>query len=355
MKHRNLTVDDEFLLPLYMESEKDAEIKYRLAFLNSLKELDCDLEKACDIFLVAIPTAYVWIRKWNENGYDGIAHPFHESDRARGRPPKLTEEDLKKLKVMLGAKDNWLTQEVCDLIYDTWSIELSRSQVAKILKHKLNMHFSKPCPHDYRRPDDAEEQLESSLDLAYNRLRDKGFSDEDIAIGFLDESSPQTTANTVRFWHFGHGDIVKNTTKYKANAVGFYAIKGESSSEFLPNSKKESIVAFLKRIREVNCHYKAIIVMLDNFSSHLSQDVRNAAAQSDIELVFLPPYSPDLNSIEFIWKTVKRHVSENFIFSLDYLKSLISDVWEESSRKLSYAENWIEKFIPWLECRELCG
>jgi hypothetical protein len=54
----------------------------------------------------------------------------------------------------------------------------------------------------------------SRVEDTYNTLEEKGFSRERIAIGYLDEASPQTTANTVRFWHVGCGDIVKNTSKY---------------------------------------------------------------------------------------------------------------------------------------------
>jgi len=45
-----------------------------------------------------------------------------------------------------------------------------------------------------------------------------------------------------------------------ANTVGFYAIRGKSVKDFLVNSKAGSIDTFLKKIREENEAYKAIIV-----------------------------------------------------------------------------------------------
>ncbi|MHC1582040.1 MAG: transposase [Candidatus Syntropharchaeia archaeon] len=40
--------------------------------------------------------------------------------------------------------------------------------------------------------------------------------------------------------------------------------------------------------------------------------------------VFLPPYSPDLNPIEQIWRIIKRVLSPLFIKTLDELKEVIS-------------------------------
>ena len=59
----------------------------------------------------------------------------------------------------------------------------------------------------------------------------KGYKREEIAIGFIDESSPQSTANTVRVWSFDKPHI-KNTTRMKANAMGFLSNCGRGSYKF---------------------------------------------------------------------------------------------------------------------------
>jgi hypothetical protein len=69
------------------------------------------------------------------------------------------------------------------------------------------MQYSKPYPHDLRRPTDAEEQLEERLIDAYNTVMDRGLAESEIALGFLDEASPQLTANTARVWHFENAVI----------------------------------------------------------------------------------------------------------------------------------------------------
>jgi putative transposase len=139
--------------------------------------------------------------------------------------------------------------------------------------------------------------------------------DQNTIVGFFDESSPQTTANTQRLLSFDKPIIYKNTTKYKANAFGFYALNGVPVIDFKEHSKKEDICDFLREIRLRNPE-KEIVLILDNFKSHRAKDSIKCAEECSITLIFLPPYSPDLNPIEFIWKSIKRVISHSFIWGV---------------------------------------
>lgn len=50
------------------------------------------------------------------------------------------------------------------------------------------------------------------------------------------------------------------------------------------------------------------LVVLDNLSSHKSTAASQSMASVGARLVFLPPYSPDLNPIEYIFSKVKQFV-----------------------------------------------
>ena len=166
----------------------------------------------------------------------------------------------------------------------------------------------------------------------------------DTIIGFFDESSPQTTANTQRLWSFRKPTIYKNTTKLKANSFGFYALNGNSVIDFKERSKKEYVCEFFDEIRLKN-PVKNIVVILDNFRSHRANATLNYANEIGIELVFLPPYSPDLNPIEYIWKSIKKIISKEFIIDQNHMKRIILDAFLDFSSKMSFARRWIEKFM----------
>jgi hypothetical protein len=105
-------------------------------------------------------------------------------------------------------------------------------------------------------------------------------------------------------------------TPQKTNTFGFYALNGEYAVDFKEHSKKEDMCEFLYTMREKNPDKE---IILDNFASHHAIKTKEIS----IRLVFLPPYSPDLNSIEFIWKSIKRVISRVLIQNEGRLKSPI--------------------------------
>jgi transposase len=239
-----------------------------------------------------------------------------------------------------------MTAEVRELIHQEFGVLDSPDPVVRILRKRLKMPLNKPFPRDYRRPDDAQERLRADLKQAFEAWGAEGCRQQDIALGFLDESRPQNRANTVRVWSFEkRPKAIQNTTHFKSNTIGFYAIVGTSVRSFLNDSKKESIVAFLKEIQAANPSFKAIIVVLDHDSSHISEEVARAAQALGIHLVFLPPYSPDLNPIEYLWKSIKRVLSVGFVPTLDDIKRKIANAWDDFSSRLSFAKRWIGEFL----------
>lgn len=50
------------------------------------------------------------------------------------------------------------------------------------------------------------------------------------------------------------------------------------------------------------------IVIMDNLSSHKNSDVATAIKERGATLLFLPPYSPDLNPIEMVFAKLKEQL-----------------------------------------------
>ena len=137
--------------------------------------------------------------------------------------------------------------------------------------------------------------------------------------------------------------MIKNTDYIKANAFAFYSINGNSLINFMESSKAENVCEFLVKIVEQNPKTK-IILILDNSRSHHADKTVRKARELKIKLVFLPPYSPDINPVEFVWKTIKREVSVRFIQSKEHLRNIIKNEFMKVEKSLSFAKKWVETF-----------
>ena len=70
----------------------------------------------------------------------------------------------------------------------------------------------------------------------------------------------------------------------------------------------DTLVAFLKTIKEKYGDGKAIAIVPDNARYQHCFVVKAFAASVGIHLLFLPPYSPNLNIIERLWKFTKKQI-----------------------------------------------
>jgi len=86
--------------------------------------------------------------------------------------------------------------------------------------------------------------------------------------------------------------------------------------------------SFLSKILRHRRHDRKILVILDNARWHHARILRPWLAKYSeaIQLDFLPPYSPELNTIERVWKLTRKLCCHNRYFPT--LEELIETVFE---------------------------
>ena len=75
--------------------------------------------------------------------------------------------------------------------------------------------------------------------------------------------------------------------------------KGYCNTEVVLTWVKEMLIPDLK---------SGMTVIWDNATFHKSPKIKEAFAEAGIDMIFLPPYSPDLNPIEQFWATLKSWI-----------------------------------------------
>jgi len=93
--------------------------------------------------------------------------------------------------------------------------------------------------------------------------------------------------------------------------------------------KREQVVQFLDQLAQVSCQDKFTIVVMDNASIHhnIEHTLRTRWLYDHLfVLLYLPPYSPELNLIEILWKQAKYHWRSFTSWSKDKLVAEVSSL-----------------------------
>ena len=129
---------------------------------------------------------------------------------------------------------------------------------------------------------------------------------------------------------------------------GFMSLNGKDAVMASQQAKAIDMVSFLEVVRRANGRRKKrrpILIVVDNAWIHKARITRATAGDLSIFLVFLPPYSPDLQPIEFGWKDLKRELAAKLDFDamIDASGPTALRIFEE--RKARYSAHWVESFI----------
>ncbi|PWA04583.1 IS630 family transposase [Flavobacterium laiguense] len=135
-------------------------------------------------------------------------------------------------------------------------------------------------------------------------LEDSGYID----LYFGDQSHFGLTPNVPYAWQTKANPILLPAAKGKyQNVVGLMTRKNKLYFEILETTfNSDRIICFMNRFVEQTV--KKTIVILDNSPIHKSKKFMAKIEQwkeKDVFIYFLPPYSPELNLIEILWRRIK--------------------------------------------------
>ena len=102
--------------------------------------------------------------------------------------------------------------------------------------------------------------------------------------------------------------------------------------------KKENIESKMK------CEER-ICLILDNYSVHKSAFIKKIAEILNIELIYLPPYSPHLNPIEQLWRKMKRIIRNEYLESKEFLEELTEKTFFNCLIEHNFYDSWFNLFI----------
>jgi transposase len=115
----------------------------------------------------------------------------------------------------------------------------------------------------------------------------------------------------------GKQRIIKTTGKHRG--VKLLATLNYETGDLLWKEDEqynaETFLAFLRQVLQSYPEGK-IVIVLDNARIHHARLLQSflESNKSRLELVFLPPYSPELNLVEGLWKWLKADIINNVFY-----------------------------------------
>ena len=228
-----------------------------------------------------------------------------------GSTSYLSKEQTETVVQHLMIETYQCSYQIIDYIFDKHQVRFSISGLNKWL-HREGFSYKKPkgVPHKFD-PVKQAEFIEK-----YEALKAQ-VTDEPIL--FIDAMHPTQATKVSGGWiKTGQDKAIKTTgSRTRLNVVGAIDLNNISDATVNRYDKvnSESIQDFFGTIRKKYPLKKEIHLILDGAGYHRSQALKDKAVELNIKLHYLPPYSPNLNPIERLWKVMNEHVRNNQYFS----------------------------------------
>ena len=246
------------------------------------------------------------IRRWHvrfeEDGINGLL-----ADNYIGGSSKLTNKQQQGLIDHLDSTMYLTAKEICAYVLKKYKVKYTVKGMVALL-HKLGFRYKKPK----HIPGKANIEAQQEFIAAYDKLKKKKKAEDRIY--FMDGVHPLHNSQPAHGWIRKGTDMVlkSNTGRERLNLNGAYNIEDHTAViQETESINAQSTVSLLEKMMQ-NQPLGLIYVVLDNAKYYRSELVQSFVRENNrIRLVFLPPYSPNLNIIERLWKFFKKKVTYN--------------------------------------------
>src|ERR1700744_281078 len=271
-------------------------------------EKGISVDEIAEILKVSRSSIFDWQKTHRAHGA--------EARRTKGTPgpkSKLSDGQLSQLYRLIVGNDPrqlsfgmalWTRGMIQELIFRQFAVQLSLVSVGHVLA-ELGLSPQRPLYRSYEQdPERVRAWKEETFPQIQARAKKEG-----AAIFFADEASVRTNYHAGTTWApVGKTPVVSGSGKTRSiSMVSAISPRGELHFQVHETGiKQEEFLEFCKMLlADVG---RPVFLIMDNSQVHHAKILKAYAAESNgmLSLFFLPPYSPNLNPDEWVWKNVKH-------------------------------------------------
>jgi transposase len=253
-------------------------------------------------------TIYDWLAKYRRGGWGAL-----KAKPVPGRPPKLGGKQMKWIYDTITQKNPlqlkfefalWTREMIASIIRDRFNIKLSLASVGRLLA-QLGITAQKPL-HQALERDEA--LVKKWLKTEYPKIK-KMAQLQGADIYFGDAAHIRSDHHAGRTWgKKGETPVVQATgARHGISIISAITSKGHMRFMIKEQGGVNSAVfiEFLKRL--LVGAKRPIFLILDQGPAHRSKKTKAfvKTLSGKLRLFYLPPYSPDRNPDELVWKHLK--------------------------------------------------
>lgn len=260
------------------------------------------VREVSEVLHTPVSTLYRWIKRFNERGLDGLVFKG-----GGGRPRKIAVEKFEAEYVPILLEPQKAREEnFTALKFHQYLKEECKEQLCyqTLLNYLHEMKLSRVVPRPSVTGKQNEEERDgflAALKQVYKEQQEVWFGDE---VGF--EGDPRPRARWVKV---GSKPVAGRASEHlRYSAIGaVHPESGEFVSLLVPEVDTIVFQTYLNEFSKATKGRK-ITLVLDNASWHKVKTLD----WHNITPLFLPPYSPDLNPIENLWRYIKLNYFSNW-------------------------------------------
>jgi transposase len=261
-----------------------------------------------DLYDVGRSTVYNWWKEYQEKGPAALT-----VKKAPGRTARLTDKQRDLLRKLVVGRDPrqlqfdfalWTRQMVRELIKREFGVDYTPEAVGNIL-HDLGLSPQRPLTRAYQQdPEKVRRWKEEEYPAIRKAAKAAGGS-----VLFCDEAGIRTDYHSGTTWApVGQTPIVRGTGDRKSiNMISAISPRGKMHFSFLSGNLNSALfIDYLKKL--MHDIPGPIFLIVDGYPSHKSKETLEfvQGTEGRLNLFFLPPYSPELNPDEWVWKNIKH-------------------------------------------------
>lgn len=318
-----LNEDELFVLKRAHKAIKDKKTADRIKAIVMIHN-GFSYEQITMVLMLDESTVTRYLRRFKESGIAGLVECQYQ-----GRQGMLTLAQEQQVREELQRTTRQNAIEIREYIYQRYGVKYSHSGLIKFL-HRLGFVYKKPKVIPGKLDVIKQAEFINQYQEIKNSLEKKD------RVYFMDATHPQHNTMVQSGWILrgkaNDKHLKTNTGRARLNLHGAYDYQDHEAIVLEETAiNREATIRLLEAIGTRQKSGK-IYIILDNARYHHAKEVKNWLLHHPrYKLIFLPPYSPNLNIIERLWKYYHKKVTCNHYFenfeefktkSLEFFKNL---------------------------------